>query len=74
MEKATKFLIYCDFDGGYRWRLRSLTGMTIAASETGHQQKSGCEQELERWRLEYPDVPIRDATIRNFETRLPLKT
>jgi uncharacterized protein YegP (UPF0339 family) len=74
LEQAAKFIIYQGFDGGYRWRLRSLAGQTIAASEIGHHEKSECAQELEHWRLEYPDVSVRDATVRSPERqshRLP---
>lgn len=63
MEIAAKFIIYQDFDGGYRWRLRSLVGETIATSKRGYDEKYGCENELEPWRLKYPDAPVRDATV-----------
>ncbi len=64
METAAKFIIYQDFNGGYRWRLRSPVGETIATSVRGHDEKHGCENELGRWRIEYPEVPVRDATVR----------
>jgi uncharacterized protein YegP (UPF0339 family) len=67
LEKAAKFVIYRSLDGGYRWRLRSLAGATIAASEIGHHEKARCEQELERWRPAYPGIPVRDATVRSFK-------
>jgi uncharacterized protein YegP (UPF0339 family) len=65
LAKAAKFIIYRGLDGEYRWRLRSLAGGTIATSEIGHHEKAGCEQEMERWRLQYPDTPVRDATVRS---------
>jgi uncharacterized protein YegP (UPF0339 family) len=70
VEQAAKFIIYRGFDGGYRWRLRSLAGETIAASKIGYHEKSECAQELECWRLEYPDAAIRDATVRSPERQL----
>ena len=70
MERTAKFIIYQDFDGGYRWRLRSGEGATIASCERGHPEKSGCAQEMEHWTLEYPDVLVRDATVRGFEKQL----
>ncbi len=70
MEKRAKFIIYQDFDGGYRWRLRSAEGATIASSERGHHAKANCAQEMERCKLEYPDVLVRDATVRGFEKQL----
>ncbi len=70
MERTAKFIIYQDFDRLYRWRLRSGEGSTIASSERGHDAKSACAQELAHWTLEYPDVPVRDATMRGFEKHL----
>lgn len=67
MAKAAKFIIYQDFDSAYRWRLRSDEGVTIASSESGHSERSGCAREMEHWRLEYPNVLVRDATVRSFE-------
>lgn len=72
MEEAAKFIIYCGLDGRYRWRLRSLAGGTIAASEIGHHEKAGCAQEMERWRPKYPDTPVRDATVRSFKKQSSL--
>jgi uncharacterized protein YegP (UPF0339 family) len=66
VEKAAKFIIYQDLGGRYRWRLRSGEGATIASSINGHHAKAGCTQEMEHWRLEYPDVPVRDATVQSF--------
>ena len=45
-EKKEKFVIYRDMEGGYRWRLRSATGETLAASEAGHPNKSVCEADM----------------------------
>ncbi len=66
LEKPAKFIIYQDFDRGYRWKLRSGEGATIASSERGHHEQSGCAQEMEHWRLEYPGALVRDATVRGF--------
>ncbi len=70
---AAKFILYHDLRGEYRWRLRSHSGETVAASAKGHLGKSECEGEMELWRTEYPDVCVRDATIRNVKERPLLK-
>ncbi len=70
LEKTAKCIIYQDFAGEYRWRLRSSEDTTIAFSERGHYEKAGCTQELELWELEYPDALVRDATVRGFEKQL----
>jgi uncharacterized protein YegP (UPF0339 family) len=70
LEKTARCIIYQDFDRQYRWRLRSSEGATIAFSGRGHYEKSGCVQELEQRSLEYPDVLVRDATVRAFEKQL----
>jgi uncharacterized protein YegP (UPF0339 family) len=67
LEKSAKFIIYQDFDRRYRWRLRSGEGVTIASSEGRHYEKYGCLQEMEDWKIEYPDVPVRDSTFKSFE-------
>jgi uncharacterized protein YegP (UPF0339 family) len=69
LEKTSKFIIYHDFGGRYRWRLRSGDGATIASSESGHREKFGCLQEMEHCKREYPDVPVRDATFPSFNKR-----
>jgi uncharacterized protein YegP (UPF0339 family) len=70
LEKTAKFIIYQDFDGGYRWRLRSNEGATIAFSERGHHAKARCVQEMEHRKLEYSGVLVRDAIVRGFEKQL----
>ena len=66
LEKTAKCIIYQDFAHEYRWRLRSSEGATIAFSEWGHHEKSGCAQEIDQWKLEYPDALVRDATVLGF--------
>jgi hypothetical protein len=67
LEKTARMIIYQDFDRAYRWRLRSGKRVTIAASESGHRKKSSFTQELKDWVLEYPEVLVRDATVRNSQ-------
>ena len=71
MEQTPKFVVYRDFGGRYRWRLRSGAGTTIAASASGHATRSECAREMGRWKPEYPEAPVRDATERGSE-RAPL--
>ena len=70
MEKTARFIVYQDFDGRYRWGLRSGEGATIASSERGHHSKADCAHEMERCKLEYADALVRDATVRGFERQL----
>jgi uncharacterized protein YegP (UPF0339 family) len=70
---AARFIVYHDSRGGYRRRLRLHLGETVAASAKGHLEKSECEGEMEPWGTKYPDVCVRDATIRNVKERPLLK-
>ncbi len=71
LQKISKLIIYQDFARAYRWRLRSGERGTIASSERGHREKSGCAHELEEMVLEYPEILVRDATVRSSQ-RQPL--
>lgn len=73
METTAKLIIYKDMDYGYRWRLRSGEGATITYSERKHQTKSECARDIEQRMLEYPDVYVRDATVRGFEKQILAK-
>jgi uncharacterized protein YegP (UPF0339 family) len=61
-EKKEKFAIYTDMEGGYRWRLRSLTGETLAASPYGHGQKAACEAEVRSTMAEHAGADVLDAS------------
>ena len=64
-EKTPKFIVFRDLTDGYRWRLRSSTNETLAASGRRHEEKAACEQEVERLRAEnYPYAQILDPTLR----------
>jgi uncharacterized protein YegP (UPF0339 family) len=39
-EGTLKFIVFRDLAVGYRWRLRSATGETLAASEAGYVDKA----------------------------------
>ena len=69
LQRAT-FIIYQDFDGGYRWRLRSGEGATMASGARGHHDKSGCAQDIEYRNPEVGEVGealVRDATVWGLE-------
>jgi uncharacterized protein YegP (UPF0339 family) len=58
-----KFVLYRELEDGYRWRLRSATGETLAASGAGQPSKSACEADLHAFMAEHHlDVEIFDAT------------
>ena len=66
LQRAT-FIIYQDFDGRYRWRLRSDEGATIASGVRGHHDKSGCARDIEYCNPEVGEALVRDATIWGLE-------
>jgi uncharacterized protein YegP (UPF0339 family) len=58
-----EFLIIRDVKDGYRWRLRSAVGETVDFSGRGLQNKSACEQEVQRLRTDkYSGAQVRDLT------------
>jgi uncharacterized protein YegP (UPF0339 family) len=62
-EAGSKLVLYQDLGDGYRWRLRSATGVTLAASEAGHGEKSACEADLRAFMADHHlDVKVLDAT------------
>jgi uncharacterized protein YegP (UPF0339 family) len=61
----SKFVLYRALEDGYRWRLRSATGETLAASSAGHPSKSACEMDLRIFMADHePDAEVLDATSR----------
>ena len=66
LERAT-FIIYQDFDGRYRWRLRSGEGATLASGVHGHHDKLGCARDIEYRNPEVGEALVRDATVWGLE-------
>ena len=62
--KGEKFVLYRDAEGGYRWRLRSPTGETLAASAYGHREKGACEAEVRSAMADHPGAGVLDASSR----------
>ncbi len=57
-----KFILYRELGDGYRWRLRSPTGETLAASPSGHREKRVCEAELHAFMANHQGVKVLDLT------------
>lgn len=66
IQGGSKFVIYRELEAGYRWRLRSDTGETLAASEVSYPTKSACEADLLAFRGDR-HVEILDATVRGLD-------
>ena len=65
--KELKLVLYRELGDGYRWRLRSATGETLAASGVGHPNKSACEADMRAFTAEHHlDVEVLDATARDL--------
>jgi uncharacterized protein YegP (UPF0339 family) len=64
-----KFVLYRVLNDGYRWRLRSLAGETLAESPSGHREKAACEAELRAFMADYPGTEVLDATARTSTAR-----
>jgi uncharacterized protein YegP (UPF0339 family) len=62
-DEGNKFVLYRDVGDGYRWRLRSPTGETLAASPEGHQEKASCETEMRAAMADHPGAEVLDATV-----------
>ena len=61
--EQSKFVLYRDLGDGYRWRLRSATGETLAASGAGQPNKNACEADLRAFMADHhQDAEILDAT------------
>ena len=57
----SKFEIYKDSQGEFRWRLRAANGEVIANGE-GYTSKAGCKNGIESVRENAPKAEIEDQT------------
>jgi uncharacterized protein YegP (UPF0339 family) len=65
--EQSKFVLYRDLGDGYRWRLRSATGETLAASAAGHREKSASQADLRAFMADHHlDVEVLDATAKGL--------
>ena len=63
----SKFVLYREVGDGYRWRLRSATGETLAASEAAYATKSACEADLLAFMDDrHLEAEVLDATVRGL--------
>jgi uncharacterized protein YegP (UPF0339 family) len=61
--EQSKFVFYRELSDGYKWRLRSATGETLAASWAEQPNKSACEAYLRSFMADHHlDVEVLDAT------------
>jgi uncharacterized protein YegP (UPF0339 family) len=66
--EASKFVLYRDIEAGYRWRLRSAAGETLAASEASHPTKSACEADMRAFMADrHVDAEVLDAMARSLD-------
>jgi len=69
-EIKTKFILYRNLGNGYRWRLRrSATGETLAASLSGHPEKTSCEAELRALMADHAGAEVLELTVERTSTR-----
>ena len=61
--ERNKVVVYRDIEDGYRWRLRSAAGETLAASSQGHREKSSCYEEIRSVMAEHPAADILDVAV-----------
>ena len=62
-EEDNTFVLYEDIGDGYRWRLRSPAGETLAASPQGYREKASCEAEMRAAMADHPGAKVLDATV-----------
>ena len=59
----SKIVVYRDLEDGYRWRLRSGSGETLAASSQGYVDKHSCYEEIRTVMSEHPGADILDVAV-----------
>ena len=58
----TKFQIYQDRKGEYRWRLRARNGEVIADSNEGYSSKASCEHGIDLVKEQAASAEVEDQT------------
>ncbi len=62
--KEGKFVPFREQGGGYKWKLRSPTLETLAASPSAHREKGACEAELRAFMADHPGAEVLDLTAK----------
>ena len=63
----TKFQIYQDRKGEYRWRLRARNGEIIADSNEGYSRKASCKHGIDLVKQQAASAVVEDQTERQAE-------
>ena len=59
----TKFQLYKDRKGEYRWRLRASNGEIIADSNEGYSSKASCKQGIDLVKEQAASAMVEDQTV-----------
>ncbi len=62
MNPVSKFQIYQDRKGEYRWRLRARNGEIIADSNEGYSRKASCKQGIDLVKQQAASATLEDQT------------
>ena len=64
---VSKFQIYQDRKGEYRWRLRARNGEIIADSNEGYSRKASCKHGIDLVKEQAASATVEDQTERQAE-------
>jgi uncharacterized protein YegP (UPF0339 family) len=64
---VSKFQIYKDRKGEYRWRLRARNGEIIADSNEGYSRKASCKHGIDLVKQQAASAAVEDQTERQAE-------
>jgi uncharacterized protein YegP (UPF0339 family) len=60
---VTKFQLYKDRKGDYRWRLRARNGEIIADSNEGYSSKASCKHGIDLVKQQAANAEVEDQTV-----------
>ena len=71
-EAESRFVVYRELGNGYRWRVQTTTGETLAASSRGHRDKHTCYDEVRTVMAEqHPSADIQDVAHHGVRVASP---